>query len=66
MPIVRIDDPKIFIGMSTEGARRQIVEQGYEARLIASTNHKVHKPDYDPLRVTLIVEKDKVLEATIG
>jgi hypothetical protein len=64
MPIIRIEDPKIFVGLSTDDARKHIAEHGYDIRVVQT--HLVYKPDYDPLRVLLIVEKDIVVDATIG
>jgi hypothetical protein len=64
MPIIRIDDPKKFIGMDIKEASSQIRSCEYDVRVI--NKNLVYKPDYDPLRVCLIVEKDKVVDARIG
>ena len=65
MSIVRIEDPKIFIGLSVEEARRRIVDHHeYDVRIIQQ--HLVYKPDYDPLRVCLFVQNDIVVDAKIG
>ena len=64
MSIIRIDDPKQYIGLSAKEASSQIKSCGYDVRII---NEKiVYKPDYDPLRVCLIVREDKVTDARIG
>ena len=65
--IVRIEDPKIFVGLSADDARRQIEGNGYEVRMIkidGSYNYSVK--DYDPLRVNLTIVNNIVSEATIG
>jgi len=64
MSIIRIEDPKVFIGMSVEIARQEIISHGYDTRVIH--HNTPYKPDYDPLRVCLFVEKDKVVDAKIG
>jgi hypothetical protein len=64
MPIIRIDDPKVYIGMDVEAARRDIISHEYEVRVIQK--NLPYKPDYDPLRICLFVEKDKVIDAKIG
>ncbi len=65
MSIVRIEDPKTFIGLSVEEARRQIIDHGYDTRVVQT--RLVYKPnDYDPLRVVLVVKDDRVAEAFIG
>lgn len=64
MSIIRIDNPKIFIGLSPDEASSQIKSCEYDVRII---NKLVpYKPDYDPLRICLIVEKDKVIDAFVG
>ncbi len=64
MSIVRIEDPKTFIGLSVEEARRQIIDHGYDTRVIQYQTP--YKPDYDPLRILLFTQKDKVVDAKIG
>lgn len=64
MPIVRIEDPKIFIGLSVEEARKRIAEHEYDTRIIQL--HVPYRPDYDPLRILLFVQNDKVVDAKIG
>jgi uncharacterized protein (UPF0335 family) len=64
MPIIRIEDPKVFIGLSVETARQEIISHGYDTRVIQK--NLPYKPDYDPLRICLFVEKDKVIDAKIG
>ena len=69
MPIIRIDDPQVFVGISLEKAVAQIEEHGYEARLVWADNRTIHtdyKPDYDPLRVNLHALDGKVTKAMIG
>lgn len=64
MSIIRIDDPKVFIGMPVETARQDIISHGYDVRVIQK--NLLYKPDYDPLRICLFVEKDKVIDAKVG
>jgi hypothetical protein len=64
MSIVRIEDPKIFIGLSVAEARRQIADHGYDTRVVQSQTP--YKPDYDPLRILLFTQKDEVVDAKIG
>lgn len=64
MSIIRIDDPKQYIGLSAKEASSQIKSCGYDVRIIQKNTP--YKPDYDPLRVCLFVEKDKVVDAKIG
>jgi len=64
MPIIRIDDPKVYIGMSMEAARRDITDHGYDVRVIQFQTP--YKPDYDPLRVILIIQKDQIIDAMVG
>lgn len=69
MSIIRIEDVSKFIGMDANAARSEIIECGYECRIVHSagrTHHYLLKPDYDPLRVNIWIEKDKVSKATIG
>lgn len=64
MPIIRIDDPKQYIGLSVAEASSQIKSCGYDVRTIH--HNTPYKPDYDPLRICLFTEKDKVVDAKIG
>ena len=64
MPIIRIEDPKVFVGLSVEAARKEIAEHGYDVRVQQAS--LMYKPDYDPLRIVLIVSKDKVTDAFVG
>ena len=64
MSIIRIEDPKVFVGLSVETARQDIISHGYDVRVIQK--NLPYKPDYDPLRICLFVEKDKVIDAKVG
>jgi len=66
--IVRIEDPKTFVGMSADDARRQIEGNGYEVRMakIDGISYTSSVKDYDPLRVNLTIVNNIVSEATIG
>jgi hypothetical protein len=67
--IVRIEDPNVFVGLSSDDARTQIVGRGYTPRVVWADNNTLvadYKPDYDPLRVNLHIEKNRVIKATIG
>lgn len=68
MSIVRIEDPKIFAGLSVDAARKQVEEHGYSVRVIRQDSRKgaLYKSDYDPLRVNLFTEKDMVVDAATG
>jgi hypothetical protein len=69
MPIIRIDDPNKFVGMSIGIAQREIAAHGYESRVVWMEGRTIvpdYKPDYDPLRVNLHVKSAKVTKATIG
>jgi hypothetical protein len=62
--IIRIEDPKIFVGMEIERARTEITSHGYDVRVIQAQTP--YKPDYDPLRVLLFTQNDKIVDAKIG
>lgn len=64
MSIVRIEDPKIFVGLPVESAIQQVRNYGYDTRVIH--HNTPYKPDYDPLRILLFTAKDVVVEAQIG
>jgi len=64
MPIIRIEDPKVFIGLSVEAARKEIADHGYDCRVMQA--NLPYKPDYDPLRICLIIAKDEVTDAFAG
>jgi len=68
MSIVHIDDPKVFIGLIVDAAKKQVAENGYDVRTVmANTYSAVHKlTEYDPLRITLIIDKDVVTDAVVG
>jgi hypothetical protein len=68
MPIIRIEDPKIFIGLSVTDACKQAAEHEYNIRVVKQDSRQgvLYKFDYDPLRLNLFVEKDMVVDATIG
>ena len=69
MPIVRIDNPQVYVGMPFDKAKADIIDHGYECRLVWADGHTKHanyKPDYDPLRVNLHTEKGTVTKASIG
>jgi hypothetical protein len=65
--IVAIENPEVFVGMSLDDARCQIGGYGYTTRITKVDNHHiVVMKDYDPLRVNLQIEGNKVTKATIG
>lgn len=69
MPIVRIENPEVFVGLELASAQRDIAAHGYEARLVHADGRTIvpdYKPDYDPLRVNLHAVKGKVVKAVIG
>jgi hypothetical protein len=69
MAIVKIEDPSIFVGLSYDDARNQILGYGYSARLVwADKRTIVLDPthEYDPLRINLWVEKSRVIKALVG
>jgi len=69
MSIIRIENPEEFVGLDLNVAQRQIVDHGYECRIVRMDNVTIHadyKPDYDPLRCNLTVKVGKVIKATIG
>jgi len=68
MSIIRIEDPKVFIGLSADAARKEVLDHGYDVRVIRQDSRQgaLIKFDYDPLRITLFIEKDQVVDATIG
>jgi len=69
MTIVRIDDPHKFVCMEINEAKTEITAHGYECRIMYLNGRTIHmglKPDYDPLRVNVWVEKGVVIKATIG
>jgi hypothetical protein len=71
VPIIRIENPGVFVGMDLAKARIEIGEHGYESRVVnedgqRTTAHFDLKRDYDPLRINLWVEKGKVTKAVIG
>jgi hypothetical protein len=66
--IVRIDNPEIFVGLEVEEAKRRIKDHGYDPVVIKKDGYTRMVPQggYDPLRLKLVVIKDKVTEAEIG
>jgi hypothetical protein len=69
MPIVRIDNPDTFVGMEMQAAKAEIIERGYECRIVHVDGRTITwdlKPDYDPLRVNLHIKQGKVIKAAIG
>jgi len=69
MPIIRIDNPEVFVGMDATKAQREIKDRGYDCRIVWVEGRTIvpdYKPDYDPLRVNLHVKSAKVTKATIG
>lgn len=70
MPIVRIENPEKFVGMDTQEARLEIVESGYECRIVHTDGitrfNYLPKFNYDPLRMNLWVEAGKVSRVAIG
>jgi hypothetical protein len=70
MPIVRIENPEKFVGMDANEAKFEIVESGYECRIVHVDEHTRFnfnpKHDYDPLRMNLWLVAGKVNKAVIG
>jgi hypothetical protein len=67
MPITRIEDPTVFVGLSYEEAKARIEGYGYSCRLIHQDGRSTYfKPDYDPLRVSISVMSGVVTKAAIG
>lgn len=69
MPIVRIENPEVFVGLDLSKAQAEVEAHGYECRLVwqdGRTIHADYKPDYDPLRCNLSAKDGKVVKATIG
>jgi hypothetical protein len=70
MPIIRIENPQEFVGMDVAEARTQIVEHGYECRIVHvddCTRFNFNpKFNYDPLRLNLWVVAGKITKAVIG
>ena len=66
--IVRIENPDIFVGLDLKEAQRRITDHGYETVVVSVDNKMRMTPQggYDPLRVKLSLEKDKVTKAVIG
>lgn len=65
--IIKIEDPRIFIGLTYGAAVAKANEQGYTAVLLKSEGipREIIR-DYDPLRVLLITIKNIVTEAKIA
>jgi hypothetical protein len=70
MPITRIENPEEFVGMDLNEAKVQITERGYECRVVhidKITRFEFNpKLNYDPLRLNLWVDANKVTKAVIG
>jgi hypothetical protein len=69
MSIIRIENAEQFVGMDELRARTEIVDHGYDCRIIFRDGRTIHfdlRPDYDPLRVNLHITAGKVIKATIG
>ena len=67
MPIVRIENPQVFVGLSVTDATSQIRGHGYEPCLEWADGITIaSNKDYDPLRVNLRVKANVVIKATIG
>lgn len=68
MAIVRIENAEMFVGLSLNDARSQIVGYGYEARLVYADGKTLVSSfrDYDPLRVNLYIENNLVVKVKIG
>jgi hypothetical protein len=69
MPIIRIENPEVFVGLEASIAKAQIEAHGYECRIVHVDNRTLHadyKPDYDPLRCNLWVKAGSVVKAFVG
>lgn len=66
--IIAIKDPAIFIGLSLNDAQSQIAGYGYSCRILRVDNSYFvpRGKDYDPLRVNLKIQKNRVYDAYIG
>lgn len=65
--IIAIQNPSVFVGLSLDDARSQIAGYGYSSRVtFANGRVLAHVKDYDPLRITLKLDKNRVTEAVIG
>lgn len=72
MPIIRIENAQVYVGMTVEIAKKDIEGHGYQCRIVHIDNRTIHPeynfltPDYDPLRVNLSAVSGKVTKVTIG
>jgi len=65
--IIRIENSELFVGLSEAEAVKRVTEHGYEARVIHRDQWTATLiKDYDPLRVKLSVDSNKVVKAEIG
>jgi hypothetical protein len=68
MPIIRIEDPDVFVGLALIKAQAEIKDHGYDSRVVWADGRSLHteKADYDPLRISLHVKDGKVVKALRG
>jgi hypothetical protein len=65
--ITRIEDPEIFVGLTSEEAQRRIAEYGYETKIVHNNAWTATAlKDYDPLRVQLSIDSNIITKAIIG
>jgi hypothetical protein len=60
-------EPSKFVGLSLDDARAQITGYGYSYRVTMADGVKMpHRRDYDPLRINLKLQDNRVIEAVAG
>lgn len=60
-------DPSKFIGLSLDDARNQIMGYGYSSRVTKVDGRAlIVTRDYDPLRLNLSIENNRVVNVTVG
>lgn len=60
-------DPTMFVGLSLDDARAQIAGYGYSHRVTGVDGVSIRiRMDYDPLRINMKIQNNRVTSATLG